>query len=673
MPSSRFKAFWVAASTTLAMTVLWNLPVHAQEKDATTRETDPNRPPAILAEEVPVVPAEIFSRLQRYNNVRAASFAGWAPDCNGIMIRTRFGNTVQLHRVFEPGGRRQQITFFEEPAEGFFLPQNKDNAMLLSLSQGGSEQNQIYVFNPKTDEINRLTDGKSRNGINAISEDGQQVVISSNARNGKDTDLYLCNPAKPDSLELFLPTDGEYWYAADWSPDGNTLLLGRYVSINESYFALFDLESRTKTDLPLPDTKEGFTTAIGDLAFSPDGKKILLSSDAGSEFRRLAEFDLASKEYRWITKDIDWDVSDLVVDSEHNLIVFAVNEDGASKLFQLKDGKPQPLEIPLGIVSKLEFSPDGKELGMTLSRPDAPSDAFSLNLATNELTRWTFSEVGGLNPEKFIKPSRISFKSFDDRKIPAYYYRPNGASKENPAAVLINIHGGPESQYRPYFSSSAQFYANELGLAVIYPNVRGSSGYGKTYVALDNGMKREESVQDIGALLDWIEAQPELDASRVAVAGGSYGDYMVLSSLVNYPKRIQAGVDVVGVANFITFLENTADYRRDLRRAEYGDERDPKMRAYFEKINPTAHADKIESALLVAHGVNDPRVPFSEAEQIAEVVRKQGREVWTVFAENEGHGFGKKDNYDYLRGVQVLFFKEHLSLEWQKKASPLFD
>lgn len=229
--------------------------------------------------------------------------------------------------------------------------------------------------------------------------------------------------------------------------------------------------------------------------------------------------------------------------------------------------------------------------------------------------------------------------------------------------VLISIHGGPEGQAQPYFGGTTQFYVNEMGIAVIFPNVRGSSGYGKTYLKLDNAELREDSVKDIGALLDWIATQEDLDSSRVAVTGGSYGGYMVLASLVHFGDRIKCGIDSVGIANFITFLEKTSPYRQDLRRAEYGDERDPKMRAIFERISPATSAEKIRSALLVVHGKNDPRVPFAEAQQIAEKVRAQKRPVWTVYAENEGHGFGKKENVDYLRAVEVMFLKQNFGLE----------
>jgi dipeptidyl aminopeptidase/acylaminoacyl peptidase len=314
----------------------------------------------------------------------------------------------------------------------------------------------------------------------------------------------------------------------------------------------------------------------------------------------------------------------------------------------------------LGIVHGIEFSPDGKHLGLSLIPPDGPADAYSVELATGELSRWTYSEVGGLDASKFIRPSRIRYKTFDGREIAAYYYRPEKAHADAKVPVVISIHGGPEGQYRPYFSSSAQLYAGEMGVAYIAPNVRGSSGYGKSFLKLDNAQKREDSVRDIGALLDWIAQQPELDAQRIMVTGGSYGGYMVLASLTHYPDRIRAGVDAVGIANFITFLERTKPYRQQLRRAEYGDERDPEMRAVFERINPTSNAGKIRSALMVVHGKNDPRVPFFEAEQIATKVQQNDVPVWTVYAENEGHGFGKKDNRDYLRAAEVLFVKQFL-------------
>lgn len=628
-------------------------------------EADPLKPPAIETQEVPPVSLAVVERLQQYQNTRAAGFAGWAPDGNGMLVRTRFGNSLQLHRVYTPGGRREQITFFNEPVDGSFIPQAEDGAILLTQSAGGNENTQVYLLDTANYKHALLTDGKNRHGLGAITRAGKQVIISSNRRNGRDTDLYLADPRKPDSLQLLMETEKEFWSAVDWSRDEKTLLLMRYVSINESYPALFDIATKKRTEILLPGKEKG---AVGPLALSHAGESVFVATDVQGEFRRLARYDIGEQQYQWLTDDLKADVTNLVVEPERGAVAFAINQDGASRLFLLEPNggdklARRELKIPLAIVASLEFSPDGKQLGLTLARSNAPADAYSIDLASGELTRWTYSEVGGLNPATFITPSKIEFASFDGLKVPAWYYKPRQATADNKVPVLITIHGGPESQAQPFFSGTTQFYLNELGIAVIAPNVRGSAGQGKTYLKLDNGELRENSVKDIGALLDWIAKQPELDASRVAVQGASYGGYMVLASLVNFPERIKAGVDVVGIANFNTFLKTTAAYRVDLRRVEYGDERDPAMQTFFEKISPANRADQIRSALLVVHGKNDPRVPFGEAEQIAAKVRALGRPVWTVFAANEGHGFSKKDNADYLRAVEVMFLKEQLGVK----------
>jgi dipeptidyl aminopeptidase/acylaminoacyl peptidase len=631
--------------------------------EATPPVADPHKPAAIETRDVPPLPPDLFAKLAQYQNIRSAAFRSWAPSGDGMLVTTRFGNAAQLHRVRRPEGRREQLTFFDEPATGTFLPgaarEAVDEAIVLSMDAGGNENSQLYLLEPQRYRTARLTDGKSRNSLQAMRPDGCLVAFTSNQRNGRDMDLYVANPRSTDPPRLLMQVDRQTWNAADWSADGKKLLIARYVSINESYPAILDIESGKREDLPRPGTAPA---AFGPLAFSADGKAVFVATDADSEFRRLARIDLATGEYRWLTSDIPWDIANIDVEPATGDVAFTANEDGASKLYLLPGGTGtrRELPLPLGVVPELEFSPDAKHLGLTLVRPEAPADAYSMELSTGALTRWTFSETGGLDPAGFVRPERIQFSSFDSRVIPAYYYRPALAAKDNKVPVLINIHGGPESQYQPIFSAASQFYAKELGIAVIHPNVRGSAGYGKTYLKLDNAERREDSVKDIGALLDWIATREELDPSRVAVTGGSYGGYMVLASLTHYPDRIRAGVDIVGIANFRTFLERTASYRADLRRAEYGNELDPAMRAVFERISPLNNADRIRSALLVIHGKNDPRVPFFEAEQIAAKVRSNGRTVWTVFAENEGHGMAKKDNADYARAVEALFLRESL-------------
>ena len=460
---------------------------------------DPNRPGAIATAGVPVVPPELISRLTQYQSTRSAGFAGWSyepGDAAGMLIETRFGNSVQLHRVYSPGGRREQITFFDEPVDGHFVPQGADGAILMLMSKGGNENDQVYLLDRKEYKTSLLTDGKSRNQLGPLEHNGRRMIVNSNRRNGRDTDVYIADTRRPDTLQMLYQTDGQFWVATDWSLDGGRLLMNRYVSINESYPALFDIEKKELKALPMP--AEG-KVSFGTLVFAKDGRSAYVTCDAQGEFLQLGRLDLETLKYEWLTGDIPWDVADVVVDPTTGAVVFTINENGASRLFLLEGQAHRELKLPLGIVASVEFSPDGKSLGFTLARPNAPADAYSLRLADGELTRWTYSEVGGLNPATFVAPERIQFSTFDGRQIPAYYYRPRTASSEHRAAVLINIHGGPESQYRPLFSGVTQYQVNEMGLAVIYPNVRGSAGYGKSYLQLDNAERREDSVRDIGA------------------------------------------------------------------------------------------------------------------------------------------------------------------------------
>jgi dipeptidyl aminopeptidase/acylaminoacyl peptidase len=610
------------------------------------QDADPRRPAAIQVEGVPVISPEIYERLNQYQNVRSAQVRGWTPDGKSLLISTRFASTAQLHLVHAAGGRREQITFANEPIGDAEVA--GDGAVLYEMGKGGDENFQIYRLDRKTGRAALLTDGKSRNNLGPFDSTRRRFAFSSTKRTGKIPDLYEHN-LDTGETRLLLEVAEPGWGVADWSLDGAKALLVNYVSVNESYVHVLDVKSGRKTPVPIPG---GVKAAHDAMKFAgPDA--IYLSSDAEGEFRHLARVDLESMKYTWLTKDIPWDVTSIEVSGSKAL--FTVNEDGRTRLFQLEGDRRTPLDLPTGIASGVEFSPDGKRIALTLNRPEAPGDVYVFE--GTKLERWTFSEVGGLDVSTFVAPERIEFASFDNLKIPAYYYRPRNVAK---APVVVSIHGGPEGQFQPFFNPMTQFYLVELGVAVIAPNVRGSTGYGKTFVTLDNAGKREDSVKDIGALLDWIATRPELDSSRVAVIGGSYGGYMVLASLVHFGERLRAGVDIVGIANFITFLENTAGYRQDLRRVEYGDERDPKMRETFEKISPANHAEKIKSSLLVIHGRQDPRVPVGEAVQIAAKVRGANRPVWTVIADNEGHGFGKKENSTYMNAVIVLFLQEHL-------------
>ncbi|TNF38335.1 MAG: S9 family peptidase [Deltaproteobacteria bacterium] len=609
----------------------------------------------VRLEATPEIPAEVRDRLRQYLNTRSASLADVAPDGQSLLVLTRFGETRQLHHVASMMGARTQLTFGDEPVGGASFYPNDPDAVLVKADVGGNEQHQLSRLDLKTGRTTRLTDGKSRNQTPVWSRAGDRLAWASTARNGKDFDIWVGDGVHPESAKLVHEVSG-LWYPLDWAPGDKRLLIGHYVSINESELFVLDLEGGALTRLSPEAPKASYQSA----AFGRGGATVYATSDRDGEFVVLYEVDVASGAWKPLTQHIPWDVSEVAVSPDGRTVALVTNEDGFSQL-RLLDARSRKLRIvegiPRGVISGLTFARRDDVLAFTAGTPTSTGDAYTLKLRGNKLGRWTASEMGGLDAAGLVEPSLVRFPTFDDHDIPAIYYRPKG---EGPFPVLVNIHGGPESQARPFFSALTQYLVSERGIAVLYPNVRGSNGYGKSYLLLDNGRKREDSVKDIGALLDWIAAQPELDAGRVGVMGGSYGGYMVLASLVHYADRLKAGLDVVGISSFVTFLENTSAYRQDLRRAEYGDERDPEMRAFLQDISPLNRVDAVKSALFVAQGANDPRVPEGEGRQIVDAVRATGADVWYMLARNEGHGFAKKVNRDTLYLLAALFFEKHL-------------
>lgn len=622
-----------------------------------------------ISENIPAIPQELIDRLNRYQNTRGAGVAGWTRE-GCLLISTRFAETSQAHRVCAPMGMREQLTFYSEPV-GSIVPapvQAAQDGFVFSKDKGGDEFSQLYWFDNRTREIALLTDGKRTQNSGALfSADGKRMAYRSTARNGTDTDIWLRDTVTGQTRAIV--TAGGSWSALDFSPDGKKLLVMKGVSIAESYPGEVDLDTGALTMFPV----EGGKASFGGFEYAGDGKSAYFVSDepikgVAQEFRTLRHHDPATNTVTVLSDRVPWDVVGFNVSEDGKRLAYVTNEDGISKLrvLSLPDHRELPLpELPIGVFGAGAFSPDGTRIALTLNSATSPSDVYVIDIDKKTLTPWTRSEVGGLDASKFVAPTLIRYPTFDKangktRTIPAFYYRPANAPAGRKLPVVINIHGGPEGQSQPTFNPTAQFLANELGVAMLMPNVRGSTGYGKTYLSLDNAEKREDSVKDIGALLDWIAKQPDLDASRVGVIGGSYGGYMTLASLVHYSDRIRAGVDVVGISHFGTFLKNTESYRRDLRRVEYGDERDPKMAETFERISPLNNAAKIKSKLFVAQGKNDPRVPWTEAEQIVKAVRANGQPVWYLLYTDEGHGFRKKSNNDYFNAATMLFWQQYL-------------
>ncbi len=622
----------------------------------------------LIMEDVPPIASQIVEDLRRYQNVRSAGFREWSEDGQSMYISTRFGDVSQIHRVDMPGGARHQMTFFDEPVGGVNRQPGGSN-IIFTRDAGGSEFSQIFLLDPIDGATTMLTDGESRNGGATWDRDGRRIAYASTRRNGASNDVWLMDPEDPDNARVVLEApDGTYWNATEFSASGSKVLISNYVSIADSRINLLDLDTG---DVTLLAGGEANRSANFPLAFDDGNNGFWYITDQGSEFRQLAWQSAdpgAAAEI--VTKDINWDVGGAQLSNDRKRIAFTVNEDGMSRvyLFDTQTREYRVVDvIPTGLVFGLTFSPDDSKLAMTVNSAKTPSDAFVLSLGANpleygRLTRWTNSEVGGLDTTQFRAPELVSFPTFDRvdgkrRQIPAWVYKPPG---KGPFPVVVSIHGGPEGQTRPGFSSTYQMWMDKLGVAVVLPNVRGSSGYGKNYLSLDNGFNREDTVKDIGALLDWIGTQDDLDADRIAVFGGSYGGYMVLASAFHFSDKLKAAVDIVGISNFVTFLENTQDYRRDLRRAEYGDERNPEMRAFLEKIAPLNNVDKIDIPMLIVQGENDPRVPVTESAQVVKALRNQGQTVWYMNALNEGHGYRKKENRDIYQQATVQFFQEHL-------------
>jgi dipeptidyl aminopeptidase/acylaminoacyl peptidase len=623
-------------------------------------QTDTIAPtPNLVAEGIPPIPAALAAEVRRYTESRSAAIADWHPSRRELLISTRFGNAAQIHLVKAPGGARTQLTFAEEPISTARFQPNDGSYFVYAKDVGGNEFRQLYRYEVHTGSIALLTDGgRSQNGPPEWSTRGDRIAYDSTRRNGADRDLFVMDPYNPKSDRMVLQASGGGWGVLDWSPDDTKLLVEEYVSITEVHLWLVDVATGEKQRL----TAAGEQSAYAGGVFTPDGRAIYVSSDKGSEFTRLVRLDLATRAATPLTSDLAWDVDNHELSHDGRTLAFTTNEAGVSTMYLMdtSTSRFRPVTgIPAGVIDQLRWHPKSGELAFTVSSARSASDVYTLAPETGRVERWTESELGGLVASELSEPELVRWKSFDGREITGFYYRPP-ARFAGPRPVIVNIHGGPESQTRPRFLGRSNYFLNELGVAVIYPNVRGSSGYGKTFLGLDNGMKREDSVRDVGALLDWIATRPELDAARVMVTGGSYGGYMTLAVATMYNDRIRSALDVVGISNFNSFLKNTESYRRDLRRAEYGDERDPAMHAFFERTAPLNNADKIRRPLFVVQGGNDPRVPRTESEQMVARVRKNATPVWYLMATDEGHGFAKKGNVDFQFYATVMFVREYL-------------
>ncbi|MBC7606827.1 MAG: S9 family peptidase [Burkholderiales bacterium] len=614
----------------------------------------------LITQNIPDISKELAGQVKKYSESRGASIAAIHPTKKEVLISTRFGATLQFHLVKQPMGARTQLTFFDEPVSGATYEPINGAYLIYSKDSGGNEFGQLYKLDLKNLQSTLLTDGgRSQNSGITWRKDGKGFFYLSTKRNGGDRDIYFMDPSNPASEKLILQLKGGGWGITDIAADNKTLLVREYLSANESHVWSLDVETAKLSEV----TDRKRTNIIQTNAnFSANANEIWYVTDKENEFQRLATLNLTTKEITYHTTAIPWNVESYELSEDKKLLVFITNEAGSNKMYLMntQDKRYEAVKnIPVGIISSAAFTKDNQQIFFTQSTAKTSSDVYQLNIKTGTIDQWTKSELGEMQESDIALPQPITWKSFDNLDVSGFYYSasPKFTGKR---PVLINIHGGPEGQSMAAFLGSGNYYTNEMGVALIFPNVRGSSGFGKSFIAKDNGYLREDSVKDIGALLDWIAQQPELDKDKVMIMGGSYGGYMSLATAFHYADRIKCSVDVVGISNFNTFLKNTEEYRRDLRRVEYGDERDPKIAAFFEKIAPLSNTEKIKKPLFIIQGTNDPRVPVTEATQMRDKLKIQGNTVWYLEAKDEGHGFRKKPNVDFQRLAVIRFMQEYL-------------
>lgn len=582
----------------------------------------------------------------RYLNIRAATSPSFSPDGRSLVFQSNITGVNQVFRIPVEGGWPEQLTFLEDGVSGaaeyaaaagkVYSPVAPD--IVVRFARGGNERYQIARLSDDGEEWLAIDpDTSVIHNFGGWSPDGTLIAYSSNARDARHFDIYVAD-AKTGASRRVLQRDGTN-SVAGWSPDGASLLVSCANTNLDRDLFLVDVATGDTVHL----TPHTGTVQYEDPLFSADGKSLYLRCDLDREFLNLARLDIATRKIEFV-EDVRWDLDLIALSDDGRVMVKGYNVDGFTELHVVEVGTWKELPAPgtpPGVISGVTFSRDGKKIAFTLSGPTLTPDVWTYDLGTRERVQVTRSTTAGIPRASFVEPEVVRFRSFDGIEVPGLLYLPEGAKKEDRLPTIVNVHGGPESQAQAYFSKITQYFVHR-GYAVYYPNVRGSTGYGRTYTHLDDVRKRGDSVKDLAEAARWLAREGYSDPRKIAVMGGSYGGFMTLAALTSHPDLWAAGIDMVGIANFLTFLENTGAYRRHLRIAEYGDPE--KDGAFLREISPLSHVERIRAPLLVIQGANDPRVPPSEAEQIVEAVRSRGGVVEYILFEDEGHGVSKIPN-----------------------------
>jgi dipeptidyl aminopeptidase/acylaminoacyl peptidase len=613
---------------------------------------------AIHAEGVPPVPGDLDEVIERYRFSDHASFQGWLAGTRRPLYLSESGGFDQAYVCRHPGEPPWQLTESDRSVAWVYSHPRRE-ALVIAEDDEGDEKHRLTLYSLVTGQSRPFTNRRWKNEAAVWSRSGHLLAVSSNARNDRDFDLYVINPPQISTGRLLKRGNGSL-LAQSWSPDDRRVAAVEWSpDVRRSRVHLIEVATGQTETLPEP---PGPPIIREELRWSPDGGALYWLTDRDSDFLHLARYDLATGQETSLSGHIPWDIDRYSLSSDGTTAVLIVNEDGQSRLRVIdpRTGSerwtPRLAEGRIGAVS---FRRGTKEFAFEWSCAQSPTGLYSYDLAHRQPTQWVQPHAAGPESDSLEGHAPFRYTSFDGRKIPAYIRHPPAQFK-GPRPVLVNIHGGPAVQYRPGFSLLENFLLGELGIALVMPNIRGSTGYGHSYEQLDNGRQRVNAVRDLGALLDWISTQPDLDASRVAVSGSSHGGYLALAALVEYGDRLRAGIDVAGVSSLESSLKNEAPYAIDYWRKEYGDERDPEMREFLRSISPLSHAGRIHKPLLVVHGENDQRVNIREAEQIVSAVRQNGTQVWYVRFADEGHSFENREHGNYVMQCEILFLKQFL-------------
>ena len=652
----------------LRVALLATLPVGLAAQTGQVAGTFPAKVPAtsgvvavpanVTTEGVPPIPTAIADAVSPYGQFRRARLVAWHPTARRMIIATAFGDPNQLHEVRIPGGARTQLTFarggFTERPAAAYVPSGRF-LIFQRDTTGGGESNQLFRYDTATGATTLLTDGASRNGAPAVSSRTGLVAYDSTRRDPKHRDLYVVDPAKPESNRMIAQLEGQ-WTAVDWTSDEKSILASQTISTSENHLWRVDATTGQKTELTPP--ASGAARWIG-ARFAPNGRTVYALSDYQSEVGRLWR----GEDGRWtaITPPAQ-SLENFALSADGKMLAVVIDEGSTSRLQLLDiDGKPRPTPaLPPGSVSDLAWHPKSTELGFSLTGTRTTHDVYSVNADTGRAERWTWSEAGGANPEGLPDPEIIQWKSFDGLAISGVLYRPSPKQFTGPRPVIINVHGGPVERERPRFLGRSNYFRNEMGIALIYPNVRGSAGFGRSFEDLDNGRLRENAVKDIGALLDWIARQPYLDKNRVMIVGPSYGGYIALAAGIAYGDRIRCVQAAFALVDFVAFLEKTVYSNRANRNVEYGDPDDPDTRAFLTSISPITNVSKLKLPLYLAHGGKDTRIPIEQAQRLAAAVKRNGTPLWWVVYENVGHLTLPPTENDYTLYSWVLFVQQYL-------------